>query len=390
MSVLHLKYPSLVTISLALSLATMPFLYVAEGYCAPEPSSSSLSTQKEKNETEKIDKADNKEKPYQILKGDTDIEKATEVFLEAKAAEIRAMEEAEVIQKKIDELERILPEQEERSNESIRQRYIMQSSPWKVVESLFSSITLGDVLRNIEYLESISRANLREVNKTQEIKDELERSKDEKESIYSEAYDEYDSARIELATLRFKRTAHQTEGQELSIKQAESGAGEKSIGVAYDGSEQPKDFRLAANPDTKPLLDGADWNMSLEEFVAEWAPRIDKYTAGTPLADQGVNFATAAWKYCIDPRWSVAISNTESSKGQICIRPHNAWGWGAADSDPYNLASEWGSWAEAIEAHAKGLAKGYGYTISIAGAKKYCPYTWQSWYNKTLAQMAMI
>ncbi len=365
----------------------MLLLNVDDGYGAPDTPASPVSSPVQNDNSKK---GGQKEEPYQILKGDTDIEKATEVFLEAKIAEIKAMEEAEVIQKKIDELERILPEQQERSNESIRNRYIMQSSPWKVIESLFSSITLGDVLRNIEYLESISRSNLRELNKTQEIKDELEVSKKEKESIYNEAYDVYDSARVELATLRFKRTAHQIEGQELSIKQAEIGAGDKSIGVAYDGSEQPKDFRLAATPEIEHLRDGANWNMSLEEFILEWAPRIDKYAFGTPLEGQGVNFAAAAWKYCIDPRWSVAISNTESSKGRVCIRPHNAWGWGAADSDPYNLAAEWGSWAEAIEAHARGLAKGYGYTISIAGAKKYCPYTWQSWYNKTLTQMAMI
>ena len=98
----------------------------------------------------------------------------------------------------------------------------------------------------------------------------------------------------------------------------------------------------------------------------------------------------SAWKHCIDPRWSAAISNTESSKGAVCIRPHNAWGWGAADSDPYNLAFDWGSWAEAIDAHAKGLAEGYGYTIPMSGAQAYCPNTWQNWYNKTLGEMSQI
>ena len=77
------------------------------------------------------------------------------------------------------------------------------------------------------------------------------------------------------------------------------------------------------------------------------------------------------------------------SKGAYCIRPHNAWGWGAADSDPYGLASEWSSWEEAIDAHVKGLADGYGYTISILKAQKYCS-SWSSWYNNTLAQMAEI
>ena len=74
----------------------------------------------------------------------------------------------------------------------------------------------------------------------------------------------------------------------------------------------------------------------------------------------------------------------------MCIRPHNAWGWGAADSNPYGLASEWDSWETAIEAHIRGLAKGYGYTISMSNAQKYCPITWQSWYNHTLSEMAKI
>ena len=118
-----------------------------------------------------------------------------------------------------------------------------------------------------------------------------------------------------------------------------------------------------------------------DEFIAEWAPRIDAYLAGTPTEGQGVNYAATAWKYCIDPRWSPAISNTESSKGRVCIRPHNAWGWGS---------SSWDSWEEAIDAHVGGLSRGYGYTISEEAAQKYCPPNWQGWYERTLDQMNMI
>ena len=173
-------------------------------------------------------------------------------------------------------------------------------------------------------------------------------------------------------------------------EQASSKGGEASVGVAYDGGEQPEDYREAANDETDVLNDGADWFMSKDEFVAEWAPRIDEYLEGSALEGQGKNFAEASWKHCVDPRWSPAISNTESGKGAICIRPHNAWGWGAADIDPAGLALEWGSWEEAIDEHVAGLAKGYGYTISLSNAQKYCPNTWQSWYNKTLDEMSQI
>ena len=59
----------------------------------------------------------------------------------------------------------------------------------------------------------------------------------------------------------------------------------------------------------------------------------------------------------------------------------NAWGWGGCS---------WGSWEEAIRDHVAGLARGYGYTISVEAAKKYCPPNWEHWYNATLAQMNMI
>ncbi|MDR2716373.1 MAG: hypothetical protein LBB46_06480, partial [Coriobacteriaceae bacterium] len=80
----------------------------------------------------------------------------------------------------------------------------------------------------------------------------------------------------------------------------------------------------------------------------------------------------------VDPRFSPAISNTESTKGRYCFKPHNAWGWGSVS---------WGSWEEAINAHVRGLANGYGGAISIAGAKKYCPPNWEHWYNATLNEM---
>ena len=155
---------------------------------------------------------------------------------------------------------------------------------------------------------------------------------------------------------------------------------------ARDEAQRKAD--LVANAHLAP--DGADWGAGEEKFIEVWAPRIDAYLEGSPLAGQGKTFAQAAWANHVDPRWSPAISNTESSKGRNCIRPHNAWGWGAADSNPYGLASEWGSWEEAINAHVSGLARGYGYTISEAGAQSYCPGSWEEWYANTVAQMNSI
>lgn len=129
------------------------------------------------------------------------------------------------------------------------------------------------------------------------------------------------------------------------------------------------------------MLPEVDFTVGKEAFITEWTSRIDNYLAGSPLAGYGSTFAEAAWNNGVDPRWSPAISNTESSKGAVCFKPYNAWGWGS---------SSWSSWEEAINAHVAGLASGYGYSITVANAQKYCPPTYMDWYTKTISQMQMI
>ena len=128
-------------------------------------------------------------------------------------------------------------------------------------------------------------------------------------------------------------------------------------------------------------LDEVDWEAGKEAFIEEWGTRIDAYLSRTVLAGYGQVFAEAAWEYGIDPRWSPAISNTESGNGTNCFLPHNAWGWGS---------SSWSSWTEAINAHVAGLAKGYGYSITYSFAAKYCPPNTEHWFNNTIGQMALI
>ena len=324
------------------------------------------------------------------LAGDTEIEQLTAAYHEALTNVDAAAARIDELQAEIDAISAVLPAQEARSDASIKQRYIMQSNPLAIVEPLLTSQSLDDFLRQVDYLEKVSRSNLREINKTRDMKATLENNAAEQQRVLDEANAKADEARAALAAVQDERAAKQREGQGNAIQQAEAQGGEESVGKAADGGEQPEDYREAATQDTAALSDGADWHADRDAFIAEWGKRIDSYLAGSALAGQGVNFAASAWKWGIDPRWSPAISNTESSKGAYCIRPHNAWGWGAADSDPYGLALEWESWEEAIDAHVAGLAQGYGYTITLRGAMSYCPNTWQSWYNKTLAQMAQI
>lgn len=129
-------------------------------------------------------------------------------------------------------------------------------------------------------------------------------------------------------------------------------------------------------------LQPVNWNVDRDTFINEWGTRIDAYLAGSPLSGYGRTFAEASWNYGVDPRWSPAISNTESTKGANCFRAYNAWGWMST--------SGWSSWETAIDGHVKGLANGYGGSISLWAAQKYCPPTYNSWYQNTLSQMYLI
>lgn len=128
-------------------------------------------------------------------------------------------------------------------------------------------------------------------------------------------------------------------------------------------------------------LPAIDWSVGRKAFVKEWTARIDAYLEGSPLAGCGKVFAEAAWDNGVDPRWSPAISNTESSKGSACFLPYNAWGWGDTG---------FSDWESAIRAHVAGLASGYGYSITPEAAMKYCPPNSAFWYANTLSQMATI
>ncbi len=85
-----------------------------------------------------------------------------------------------------------------------------------------------------------------------------------------------------------------------------------------------------------------------------------------PLSGHGETFAEAAWEAGIDPRWSPAISNTESTKGRVCFKSHNAWGW-----DQIQLVRL--GYGHPRPRRRPGL--GYGFTISYSYAMRYCPRT---------------
>ena len=128
-------------------------------------------------------------------------------------------------------------------------------------------------------------------------------------------------------------------------------------------------------------LEPLDLSVGPEEFMSIWTQRIDAYLAGGNLAGMGAVFVEAAWENGVDPRWSPAISMTESTQGSNCFLPYNAWGWGK---------SSWSNWSDAIHGHVSGLASGYGFTISTSAAMAYCPPTYMHWFDTTVSEMKKI
>lgn len=330
---------------------------------------------------------------------------ARQADLEAAYAEADSAAAAiEETQARIDELEQDIPAQQARSAAAVRDEYKLQQQSAGIIDMLLSSGSFQEFIDGVEYMNRASSANVNEMQRLQQIKDEVVATQAELRETQQAAEERASDARTALAAAQEAQAEVQRRIEEEARLQAEIAA--RAAALAAQPRENDSGEAAASSGESAPAQEGgdsqqpdagsapaaeetpaaeapaaADTSSGEAAFVAEWAPRIDAYLAGSPLAGQGTTFAKAAYQYDVDPRFSPAISFTESSKGAVCFKPHNAWGWGSAS---------WGSWEEAIYAHVAGLASGYGGQISEAGAKKYCPPTWRSWYERTLGQMNLI
>lgn len=124
------------------------------------------------------------------------------------------------------------------------------------------------------------------------------------------------------------------------------------------------------------------WLEDKTAYINEWATRINDYLEDSEMEGLGLPFASAAYDYDVDPRWSPAIAYVESGLGNICAYSHNAWGWGS---------SEWDSWSEAIFDHIEGLSELYGKTLTHEAASMYVygntSIPANHWYDAVLEQM---
>ena len=256
----------------------------------------------------------------------------------------------------------------------------------------------------LEYSMHITDSNVQEMNRLTDMLGELQESQDQLERDKAAADDQAAEAERALQEAQAARLEAQRKAEEEARRRAEAAAA--AAAAAQAAKQRAAEAQAAAaqaqgsssvasadssgssesiDPDSSIyqvlIPDGANWAVTEEEFIAAWAPRIDAYLSGWPLAGQGKTFAKAAWDYGIDPRFSPAISCVESSRGSACFLPHNAWGWGSVS---------WDTWEEAINDHVRGLKRGYGYTVTPEGAAKYCPGTSNHWYNRVVEEMNRI
>lgn len=362
-----------------------------------------------------------------------EVERSQAAYAEARAEVEKANEAVAENEERIAAIEAQIPEQQRRSAAATRELYKFQQESAGIVDFLLSAGDFYEFLSGLEYVNRVTDANMSEINRLSAMKAELDDQHEQLQRAHStasarasEASDAMDvalEAQAEVQRRIEEEARHEAElaaaaaalaeqqrandvGAIENAPEAPEGSAGANAASAPEGASAEAASAEAAPADGDPAGEAAEGNASegaaseAEEaaqpaeqlteveassdeatFLAEWTPRIDAYLAGSPLAGQGATFAKAAYTYGVDPRFSPAISYTESSKGAVCFKSHNAWGWGS---------SSWDTWEAAIDAHVGGLSRGYGYTISEEGAKKYCPPNWEHWYNTTLAQMNLI
>lgn len=309
-----------------------------------------------------------------------DLQRAVEATAEEYA---RATKQVEDLQREIEENAASIEELDDRiegqrasCSQSLADLYKFNKGGSNLVGIIFSADDLGTFLSTVEYFNRIHEASSESI---QRLTDMLQEREDAQASLdQAKADAEKEQARAERAAAQ--AIAQREAAQAAAVAAAKAEAEERQAGQGAGGASGGGNA-AGSGATGSPSVDGADWSQDKASFVNSWAGRLDGYLAGSPLAGQGATFAAAAWDAGIDPRYSAAISEVESSKGRACFMPHNAWGWGSVS---------WGSWEEAIPSHARGLARGYGYTVSEAAAKKYCPPNWEHWYNRVSQEMAKI
>jgi len=286
--------------------------------------------------------------------------------------------EIDELNERIWEIRKELPEARKVSNAAAKEYYCLLSTSNQFLEVVLGASSLADFFAKVEYSARLNQSFLDDISRLTRINEELKEALEELEEINEALVLEQERAEQALIDARNAQTA----AKETALRIAEATAAATAAAAeAAAAINHTPEAPLNPSPVTGVNPGLPESPSEKQAFVDLWTPRIDAYLLGSPLEGFGYAFANAAYDYNVDPRWSPAIACLESSKGRYCFLPHNAWGWGQIS---------WPDWETAIFAHVRGLSIGYGYTISIAAAQKYCPPNWEHWYNVVSSEMARI
>lgn len=298
-------------------------------------------------------------------------------------------------EEKLEEVQAAIPAQQEKTASALVSSYKLQQNSHGVIDLLLSSTNFNEFIATLQYLNIIQSKNNEQITSLNKLESELETTKAELVQQRSELERQKDDAASALASAQAAREEAQRKAEEQATQEAAQAAAALAAQQAAEQAQAQAQAQAssAANSSSSPSSSAnssssssttpssIDWSVDKTNFVAQWQPRIDAYLQGTPMAGCGQAFAAAAWDYGVDPRWSPAIAEVESSRGTYCFASHNAWGWGS---------SSWSNWTDAINAHVAGLARIYGSTLTYSAAKKYCPSNADFWYSRTLSEMNKI
>lgn len=322
-----------------------------------------------------------------VDQAETEVSRTAAAYDEAVAEQDRLAAEIESLQGKIGKLEKELPIQEERSDESCVALYKLSGIDSSVVATLLSAKSITDAVAILDSYNYIINHNVKQMEHTAKMKAELEDSLNQVESDKASADEAANQAQSALESAKKAREEAQARAEQAQAAEAAAAkkAAEEKIAAAATKKEKKKaqaEAKQEESSSSNASVSNVNWSSGKVAFVNKWAPRINSYLSGSPMAGCGKAYAAAAWENGVDPRWAPAISCVESSKGAVCFASYNAWGYGG---------SGFSSWTDGINTVVGALGSSmYGGALTKAAAQTYCPPNWQHWYSTCASEMAKI
>ena len=303
------------------------------------------------------------------------VEETGQAYNDAVSRQEELQAQIDDLNSQIDDLSAKLERQRKRSDACMVSSYKYSSDGREFVSVLCNARSFSDAVSTVDYYNRLNEYNNDEIMNTLALQQDLEQKKADLENAKAEA----DQAAADAQAALGEAQAAREEAQQ----RAEAGtAAVQANSEMNDSANSAASIDSSATPGNISSGD-VNWSVDKSAFVAEWAPRIDAYLAGSPTAGLGTAYASAAWDYSVDPRWAPAISAIESSKGANCFRPYNAWGF-------FNKPPNFTSWEDGINRVERSLGRTYGGYLTYDAAEMYCPSDPGGWYNNVSSEMAKI